>query len=102
MKPQASWTGIWQGWLGRWTQPEARRMQAEERSLRQQMEAARQEMKATESYFQTVTDPELIDHAIFAMEAAKRKYLYFYRRLRRVRGSSAVETVQEAETAEWM
>lgn len=94
---------MWQGWLGRWTQPEQRRLQAEERTLRQEMDAARREMEAAENYFQTVTDPELIDHAIFAMEAAKRKYLYLYRRLRVARGGSVLEHDHEpTEMAEWM
>lgn len=101
MKPQLSWTGIWQGWLGRWTQAETRRVEAEERNLRQQMEAARREMEAAESYFQTVTDPELVDHAIFTMEAARRKYIYLYRRLRVARGGTVLEQESDAEGAEW-
>lgn len=60
-----------------------RRAQAEERALREEMEAARRELEAAESYFDTVTDPELVDHAIYAVEAARRKYLYLYRRVRR-------------------
>lgn len=89
MKPQVGWTGLWQGWLGRLPGIGLRRAQAEDRALRQEMEAARRELEAAESYFHTVTDPELVDHAIFAMEAARRKYLYLYRRVRRsVEGAS--------------
>lgn len=99
MKPQVNWTGLWQGWLGRWTQAEARRMEREERIMHQEMEAARREMEAAERYFQTVTDPELVDHAIFSMEAAKRKYLYLYRRLRRSRGGTVEVNLGESE---WM
>lgn len=83
MKPQVSWTGLWQGWLMRMPGAGLRRAQAEERALREEMEAARRELEAAESYFHTVTDPELVDHAIFAMEAARRKYLYLYRQVRR-------------------
>ncbi|MFZ5816226.1 MAG: DUF2508 family protein [Bacillota bacterium] len=98
MKPQIGWTGIWQGWLGRWTRVEARQDRVERR-LRQEMEVARREVEAAESYFQTVTDPELVDHAIFSMEAARRKYLYLYRQLRRRRGG-AVEL--DRGEAEWI
>lgn len=104
MKPQLSWTGVWTGWLNRWTQPEVRRMQQEEQRLRHQMEAARHEVEAAENYFQTVTDPELVDHAIFAMEAARRKYLYLYRRLRRARGGTVMGPMceeREQEASEW-
>lgn len=37
---------------------------------------AKQEMIDAQSYFDNVTDPELIDHAIYRMEAAKSRYVY--------------------------
>ncbi|MHB1393749.1 MAG: YaaL family protein [Clostridia bacterium] len=37
---------------------------------------ARQEMLDAQSYFDSVTDTELIDHAIYKMEAAKSQYVY--------------------------
>lgn len=37
---------------------------------------ARQEMLDAQSYFDSVTDPELVDHAIYKMEAAKSQYVY--------------------------
>ncbi|WP_218915146.1 DUF2508 family protein [Caldanaerobius polysaccharolyticus] len=40
------------------------------------VEKARQEMKIAEKYFETVSDPDLVDHAIFQMEAARKKYIY--------------------------
>lgn len=97
MRPQVIWTGLWQGWLGRLHQTETRRAREEERTLRQEMEAARREADAAEQYFQTVTDPELIDHAIFTMEAAKRKYVYLYRQLRRNRGGAGEMDQGESE-----
>jgi hypothetical protein len=98
MKPQVRRTGLWRGWLGRWTQTDVRRMQEEERALRRQMEAAKREMEAAEAYFQNVTDPELVDHAIYTMEAAKRKYLYLYRQLRLSKGG----TVMRQEGSQWI
>ncbi|MFZ5823799.1 MAG: DUF2508 family protein [Bacillota bacterium] len=97
MRPQLGWTGLWQGWLGRWTQTETRRVRKEEQRLRQEMEAARREAEAAERYFQTVTEPELVDHAIFTMEAAKRKYVYLYRQLRRSRGGTGEIDQGESE-----
>lgn len=37
---------------------------------------AKQEMLDAQSYFDSVTAPELIDHAIYRMEAAKAQYVY--------------------------
>lgn len=98
VKPQVSWTGLWQGWLGFGNAVELRRAQAEEQRLRQEVEAAHREMEVAERYFHAVTEPELVDHAIFAMEAARRKYLYLYRQLRRSQGGLPD---RGAEDSEW-
>jgi hypothetical protein len=37
---------------------------------------ARQEMHDAQCFFDNVTEPELVDHAIYKMEAAKSKYVY--------------------------
>jgi len=37
---------------------------------------AKQEMSDAQSYFDSVVDPELVDHAIYKMEAAKSQYTY--------------------------
>lgn len=37
---------------------------------------ARQEMLDAQNYFDNVTAPELVDHAIYKMEAAKSQYVY--------------------------
>lgn len=37
---------------------------------------AKQEMIDAQSYFDNVTAPELVDHAIYKMEAAKSQYTY--------------------------
>jgi len=54
------------------------------KELQRLVESARREWEAAESYFQTVSDTELVDHAIFSVEAAHRKYLYLFRQLRRI------------------
>lgn len=43
---------------------------------------AHKEWRQAELYFQNVTDPELIDHAIYNMEAAKKKYFYLLNQIR--------------------
>ncbi len=51
--------------------------QAEDgKELLEEVTAARQEWDAAQSYFENVSDPELVDYAIFKQEAAKRKYIY--------------------------
>ncbi|WP_427337671.1 YaaL family protein [Caloranaerobacter sp. DY30410] len=41
------------------------------------------EWKEAENYFQNVTDPDLIDFAIYNMEAAKTKYIYLLKEARK-------------------
>jgi len=44
--------------------------------LAEQIREAHEEWIRAQKYFQWVSDPELVDHAIFAEEAARRKYIY--------------------------
>ncbi|HOE57962.1 MAG TPA: YaaL family protein [Bacillota bacterium] len=37
---------------------------------------AKQEMSDAQSYFDSVTAPELVDHAIYKIEAARSQYIY--------------------------
>ncbi|WP_252187583.1 DUF2508 family protein [Anaeromonas gelatinilytica] len=46
------------------------------------LKEAHKEWKQAELYFQNVTNDELIDHAIYNMEAAKKKYFYLLNQLR--------------------
>lgn len=43
---------------------------------------AHQEMCDAENFFNNVVDPELVDHAIYKMEAAKSKYVYLMKQAR--------------------
>lgn len=36
--------------------------------------------QAAQNYFESVSDPELIDYAIYEVEAARRRYVYMLRR----------------------
>ncbi|HHX02379.1 MAG TPA: YaaL family protein [Firmicutes bacterium] len=49
-------------------------------SLRQQVENAKNDWQAARSYFDNLTDPELIDYAIYSLEAAERKYMYLLKK----------------------
>lgn len=41
---------------------------------------AREEWLAAKNYFEVVSDPDLVDHAIYVLEAAERKYMYLLKR----------------------
>ena len=47
--------------------------------LAQLVEKARREWLAAQNAFDFVTEPELVDHAIFALQAAERRYVYLLR-----------------------
>jgi len=52
------------------------REQDENQEFINMVSRARQEMHDAERYFDNVTEPELVDHAIYKMEAAKSHYVY--------------------------
>lgn len=43
---------------------------------------AHKEWKDKESFFESVTDPDLIDYAIYDMEASKLKYIYLFKKVK--------------------
>lgn len=43
---------------------------------------AHEEWENAEKYFESVTEPDLIDYAIFKMEAARRKYLFLLKQIK--------------------
>lgn len=55
----------------------------------QAVEEARREWVTARMYFDSVTDPDLVDHAIFSIEAAERKYMYL---LRQAKAQGCVES----------
>lgn len=57
---------------------------------------ARDEWVKAQQYFNSVSDPELIDHAVYQMSAAERKYMYLWRALRRERPPEDVKSRQAA------
>jgi len=47
---------------------------------RESIAKARDEWLAAKNYFEIVSDPDLVDHAIYLLEAAERKYMYLLKR----------------------
>lgn len=45
-------------------------------------EAAKSDWQAAINYFQQVTDPDLVDHAIYCLEAAERRYMHLLKQAR--------------------
>ncbi|NLN18913.1 MAG: YaaL family protein [Firmicutes bacterium] len=58
----------------------ARSKRAPELDLQEAVERARIDWLQARSYFDNVTDPDLIDHAIFCVKAAERKYVYLLKK----------------------
>lgn len=56
--------------------------QEERNAITQAIEKAHREWLAARIYFETVSDPKLVDHAIFVIEAAEKKYMYLMRQAR--------------------
>lgn len=51
----------------------------------QQIKKAHADWKAAENYFENVSDPDLIDYAIYDVAAAKRKYMYLLKQAKQQR-----------------
>lgn len=46
------------------------------------VEQARREWQDAKSRFEQIADPDLIDHAIYAIEATERRYIYLLKKAR--------------------
>lgn len=55
----------------------------EQQALREALERSRQEWVAARHFFENVTDPRLIDYAVFSIGAAERRYMYYMDEARR-------------------
>ncbi|NLW23463.1 MAG: DUF2508 family protein [Tissierellia bacterium] len=53
---------------------------SEKEEIIENLNKAHEEWKSKEKYFQTVTDPDLVDHAIYELEASKIKYAYLLKK----------------------
>ncbi len=48
--------------------------------LDKQLEKTRRELIRTRKYFNSVSEPDLIDHAIYLLKATERKYSYLLKK----------------------
>ncbi len=46
------------------------------------VEQARREWLAAQHYYNSVSDSDLVDHAVYLMQAAEKKYIYLLKRAR--------------------
>jgi hypothetical protein len=74
------WVRVKDWLLGR--QPEEELSEMEK--LQAEIEQAHQEWAIAQQHMNHVSDPELIDHAIYHLEAAERKYGYLLREAKRL------------------
>lgn len=51
-------------------------VKSEDEQILENIRMAHEDWKNAEKYFQNVTDPDLVDHAIFRIEAARTRYTY--------------------------
>ncbi|MDU4959541.1 MAG: YaaL family protein [Sporomusaceae bacterium] len=56
---------------------------AREPGLFESVEAARRDWLMAQRYYESVSDPELVDHAVYQIQAAEKKYAYLLREARR-------------------
>ncbi|MCF6460889.1 DUF2508 family protein [Clostridium sp. Cult3] len=56
----------------------------EEERILESLKEAHREWKDKEEYFQSVKEPELIDHAIYELEASKIKYMYLLKKMKKM------------------
>ena len=57
---------------------------------------ARDEWYQAQNYFENVSEPDLVDYAIFKAEAAKRRYMYLLKQAR-IYGIKNNQVIQEVE-----
>lgn len=56
----------------------------EEVLVKHAIEKARQELQAARSFFENVAEEDMVDHAIYSLQAAERKYDYLLKYARKM------------------
>ena len=56
---------------------------SEKDAILSSLKQAEKEWKAKEEYFNHATDPDLVDFAIYDIEASRRKYTYLLKKLKK-------------------
>ncbi|MDR3566365.1 MAG: YaaL family protein [Negativicutes bacterium] len=52
-------------------------------ALPEAIEQARREWLNAQNYYNSVSDSDLVDHAVYLMQAAEKKYIYLLKKARR-------------------
>lgn len=80
---KAKWLDTLNSWLAKekWLIDESEPV-APEVDLPQIVEEARQEWIMAQMYYNNVSDPDLVDHAVYQMQAAEKKYTYLLKQAR--------------------
>ncbi len=68
----------------------------QERAWYDAVEEARDEWKRARTYFESVSDPELVDHAIHLLSAAEKKYQYVLNKVRRQMANEDVGEMKDS------
>jgi hypothetical protein len=81
-KRKPGWRGLWAGIAGvfSWSNDQLERQRNP--GLLENLEMACREWKYAKLYFNCVIDPDLIDHAIYYLDATEKKYIYLLKRAR--------------------
>lgn len=56
----------------------------EEEKIIESLEDAKEAWKSKEEYFQAVSEVDLVDHAIYELEASKIKYIYLLKQYKKI------------------
>lgn len=75
-------SSLWNGLIGRREREDRDAGHQPDSDLHAKVGAAHKEWQAAQQYFQTVSEPQLVDHAVHALIAAERKYMYLLHQLR--------------------
>ena len=57
----------------------------EKEEIIENLRLAEREWKDKEKYFQSVTEEDLVDHAIYELEASKIKYMYLLKKVKEIK-----------------
>ena len=58
---------------------------SEKDEIIESLRIAQREWKDKEIYFQSVSEPDLVDHAIYELEASKIKYMYLLKKVKEIK-----------------
>lgn len=82
MKQNPSPGRLWHKIAQKIVQPQRDKAAIQTADIQAQVEIAHREWVSAKQYFQSVSEPPLVDHAIYLLEAAERKYMYLLNQLR--------------------